>query len=404
MTERLQFRGAKWPGRAPGSASGGRNRPGSRFGLSVLAGWIGAVAPISAKAQEVVEIDDGIACPSCLVEAGPSVTLVPPEDSLWFVSLSALRVARDSERNYIAAPVQGDALIAVFGPDGRYRSSYGRVGGGPGEFATDVPLLIDVGDGDVLYAIDPVHLHTLAPRAEASLDQVRMPVEVMGEMAVLRSGIAVEATRRTEAGTTTIQLLRPDGTIVRSIGATEVAGQTGADSDLRHALGPSNDRMDVWSAPTNRFRITRYGPDGEAKARIERVSELFRPSSSFRPGAPFNAPASTMVTGIVQDGDGLLWIAISRPPRSFSPLAGHGGARALGGEVPIPLDVNLNRFVHTTVEVLDLAAGTVLARRDFDEHIGFVRTRDNDVLVYSLRVDEFGGFECVVTPLALRCP
>ena len=383
-------------------ATGGQDRPGSRFGLFALASWIGAVAPISAKAQEVVEIDDDIACPSCLVETGPLVTLVLPEDSLWFVSMSALRVARDSEGNYIAAPVQGDGLIAVFGPDGRYRSSYGRIGGGPGEFATDIPLLIEVGDGDVLYAIDPVHLHTLAPRAEASLDQVRMPVEVKGEVVVLQSGIAVEATVRTEAGITTIQLLRPDGTIVQSIGAAEVASETGTDFGLRHALGTSNDRMDVWSAPTNRFRITRYGPDGEAKAHIERTSRLFRPSSSFRPGAPFNAPASTMVTGIVQDGDGLLWIAISRPPRSFSPLT--SGARALGGEVPIRLGADLNRFLHTTVEVLDLAAGTVIARRDFNEHVSFVRTRDNDVLVHSLRVDEFGRFECVVTPLALRRP
>ena len=387
-------------------ATGGRDRRRSRFGLFALAGWIGAVVPIWAKAQEVVEIDDEIACPSCLVEAGPSVNLGLPEDSLWFVSLSALRVARDSEGNYIAAPVQGDALIAVFGPDGRYRSSYGRIGGGPGEFATDIPLLIEVGDGDVLYAIDPVHLHTLAPRAEASLGQVRMPVEVMGEMVVLQGGIAVEARLRTEAGITTIQLLGPDGTIVQSIGATEVGNETGADAGLRHALGTSNDRMDLWSSPTNRFRITRYGPDGEAKAHIERTSELFRPSARFRPGAPFNAPASTMVTGIVQDGDGLLWIAISRPPRSFSPLlpAGQGGARAFGGEVRIPSSVDLNRFLHTTVEVLDPAAGTVIARRDFSEHVSFVRTRDNDVLVYSLRVDEFGRLECVVTPLTLRRP
>ena len=156
---------------------------------------------------------------------------------MWFVSLSALRVARDSEQNYITAPVQGDALIAVFGPDGRYRSSYGRIGGGPGEFATDVPLLIEVGDGDVLYAIDPVHLHTLAPRAEGSLDQVRMPVELMGEMVVLRSGIAVESTLRTEVGTTTIQLLRPDGTVVQSIGGHRSCRRDGCGLRLAPCLG-----------------------------------------------------------------------------------------------------------------------------------------------------------------------
>ena len=356
---------------------------------------------MSAEAQEVVGIGDDIACPSCVVETGPPVTLVAPGDSIWFSSMSGLRVARDGGGNYIAAPVKGDALIAVFGSDGRYRSSYGRIGGGPGEFATDIPLLIEVGDDDVLYAIDPVHIHTLAPRAEAGLDQARMPVELMGDAVVLQDGIAVEATVRTEPGVTTIQLLRPDGTIVRSIGATGTGGET-AELGLRHALGRSNDRMDVWSAPTNRFRLTRYGPDGDAKTRIERTSTLFRPGSSFRPGAPFQAPANTAVTGIVQDGDGLLWITIARAPRSFSPLARLGAAPQAGREVMIPASVDLNRFLHTTVEVLDPVAGTVVARRDFDEHVRFVRTTDDDVLVYSLRIGELGGFECVVTPLALQ--
>lgn len=379
------------------------SRCGPHFGLIVLGSWFGAVAPVPAEAQEVVEIVDDLACPSCLVATGPSVTLTGPDDSIWFSSLSGLRVARDGQGNYIAAPVQGDGIIAVFGPDGRHLSSYGRIGGGPGEFATDIPLLIEVGEGDVVYAIDPVNLHTLAPRAETGLDQVRMPVEVMGEVVVLESGIAVESTVRTEDGMTTIQLLRDDGTIVQSIGPTESGGEPGAESGVRRALGRSNDGKDVWSAPVGRLRITRYGPDGEAKARIERTSRLFRSSSGLRPGAPFLAPVRPTVSGIVQDGDGLLWVAITRPPRTFSPLPGFAETRDPGREVLVdPSSVDLNRFVHTTVEVLDPVAGVVIARHDFDEHVGFVRTRGDEVLVYSLRTGELGVLECVVTPLALR--
>lgn len=373
----------------------------SHFGLLVLASWIGAVAPMRAAAQEVVEIVDDLACPSCLVETGPSVTLTGPDESIWFSSLSGPRLARDSQGNYIMAPVQGDGLIAVFGPDGRYLSSYGRIGGGPGEFATDIPLLIEVGDGDVLYVIDPLNLHTLAPRAESSLDQERMPVAALGEVVVLESGIAVEATVRTEDGMTTIQLLRDDGTIVQSIGPTESGGEPGAESGVRRALGRSNDGKDVWSAPVGRLRITRYGPDGEARARIERTSGLFQSSSGRRPGAPFLAPVRPAVSGIVHDGDGLLWVAITRAPRTFSPLPGFADTPDPGVEVLIPSGVDLNRFLHTTVEVLDPAAGVVIARRDFDEYVRFVRTRGDDVLVYSLRAGELGVFECVVTPLAL---
>lgn len=374
-------------------------------GLLPLTVCIGVVAPMSVEAQVVVEIADDIACPNCLVETGPPVTLDAPEDSVWFSSLMGLRVARDSKGNYIAAPVDGNALIAVFGPDGRYRSSYGRIGQGPGEFATNIPLVIEVGEGDVVYAIDPAHLHTLAPRAEASLEQVRMPVEALGDAVVIESGIAIEAAVRTRIGMTTIQIIRPDGTILRSIAPTGAGGETEAGFGFRRVLGRSSDRVDLWSAPVNRFHITRYGPDGEAKTRIERVSELFRPSSSFRPGAPFQAPANTAVTGIVEDGDGLLWIAITRAPRSFSPLARLGEAREPGREVLVSLSsLDPNRFLHTTVEVLDPAAGVVIARRDFRERVRFVRTRDDDVLVYSLRADELGGFQCMVTALELRVP
>lgn len=373
----------------------------SHFGPLVLASWIGAVAPMRAAAQEVVEIVDDLACPFCLVETGPSVTLTGPDERIWFSSLSDPRVARDSQGNYIMAPVQGDGLIAVFGPDGRYLSSHGRIGGGPGEFATDIPLLIEVGDGDVVYVIDPVNLHTLAPRAETSLDQVRMPVAALGEVVVLESGIAVEATVRTEDGMTTIQLLRDDGTIAHSIGPTESGGEMGAEFGVRRALGRSNDGKDVWSAPVGRLLVTRYGPDGEAGARIERTSGLFRSSSGRRPGAPFLAPVRPAVSGIVQDGDGLLWVAITRAPRTFSPLPGIADTPDPGAEVLIPSGVDLNRFLHTTVEVLDPAAGVVIARRDFDEYVRFVRTRGDDVLVYSLRAGELGVFECVVTPLAL---
>ena len=404
MTKRCQLHhGAKMTEGTPWPTTDSNSRFGSHFGLLFLAGWIGAAAPMPAEAQEVVEIVDDLACPSCLVETGPPVTLTGPDESIWFSSLSGLRVARDSQGNYIAAPVHGDGLIGVFGPDGRYLSSYGRIGGGPGEFVTDIPLLIEVGEGDVVYAIDPVNLHTLAPRAETSLDQVRMPVEVMGEVVVLESGIAVEAAVRTEDGMTTIQLLRPDGTIVHSIGHTESGVETGPEFGVRYVLGRSNDRMDVWSAPVGRFRITRYGPDGKAKARIERTSESFQASSGFRSGAPFFAPANPAVTGIVQDGDGLLWIAIARAPRTFSPLARLGETRDPGREVLVdPSSVDLNRFLHTTVEVLDPAAGVVIARHDFGERVRFVRTTGDDVLVYSLRADMLGVLECVVTPLALR--
>ena len=125
-----------------------------------------ALAPISVAAQETVEIDDRVTCLECAIEVGSPVTLAPPTDHVYFASVPPPLVARDREGNYIATRVHGDALIAVFGPDGTYKSSYGRIGGGPGEFA-GIPVAMSIGESDVLYVIDQRSLHTLAPRARA---------------------------------------------------------------------------------------------------------------------------------------------------------------------------------------------------------------------------------------------
>ena len=194
-------------------------------------------------------------------------------------------LARDREGNYIVAPVVGDELIAVFGADGTYRSSFGRFGEGPGEFPEyTIWLRTEVGEGDTLYVIAfPDVLHTLAPRAERSLDQVRLPVPVR-DVVVLRGGtIAVHGNVRTEAGITTIQILRPDGTIEAGIAAAETdvdeweewrnrpGNRSSVRWDVRRVLSRSNDDVGIWSASYTRYRISRYGLDGAEKTRIERI-------------------------------------------------------------------------------------------------------------------------------------
>lgn len=365
-------------------------------------------------AQRVVEIDDRVTCPTCVIESGPHVTLDPPADHLWFRSMPSPGFARDSQGNFIMFPVEGDALIGVFGPDGRYRSSFGRIGEGPGEFAPGYGRLLEVGEGDTLYAFARPHLHVLAPRAERSLYQVRVPVDAQ-DVAVLKGGtIAVQANVRTEAGITTIQVLRPDGTIVASIAPAEADAddwdewkalsdnQFTVRWDLARVLERSSDHVDVWSAHLNRYRISRYGSDGEEKTRIERISKWFRPYFHRTRGALFRGRAEPSVASIHEDEDGLLWVAVLRAPSSFSP-APDDPVRT-GGVEDARMDpyMDMSRFLHTTVEVLDPVAGEVIVRREFDEYAKFVGTPGGDVFMYSLHPDALGNIECTVRPLKLR--
>lgn len=245
----------------------------------------------------------------------------------------------------------------------------------------------------------PTHLHTLAPLAETSVAKVRMPVRA-NDVVVFGGKVAVQATLRSEAGATSIQILRPDGTIEAGIAASASANSRLSESPLEliRVLGRANDQGDIWSAHVNRYRIVRYGVDGAEKARIDRISEWFRPYSVTTPGAPFTAPSDPGVASIHQDAAGLLWVAIVRPPRSFAGMAGGRGSRA---ERPLSPHMDMNEFLHTTIEVLDPVKGEVLARHEFAEFVRFVNTPGDDVFVFVLRPDALGSLECIVTPLRL---
>ena len=363
-----------------------------------------ALAPMPVAAQTAVEIDDQITCPECVIEVGAPVTLDPPAGHVYFVSIPPPLVARDREGNYIVTRVQGDGLVAVFGADGTYRSSYGRIGDGPGEFA-GIPMAMGVGESDILYVIDQRSLHTLAPRAGRSLDQSLLPV-FASTAVVLRSGIAIQAPLRTEAGITTVQILQPDGTIRANVGVAGTPDERSRqgplfnDTGLRRILGRSNDGADVWSAPLDRYQVIRYGPDGEEKTRIERVSEWFRPPGA--PGASSSGPGNPGLVSIHQDADGLLWIAIFRPQLETSPA---DDERPRGVEGP-PLDPfgDWNQRLDGTVEVLDPVRGELIARLDFDEVVTFVSTPGDGVFMYSLHPDALGELSCVIRPLQLRRP
>ena len=380
--------------------------------LGLVSALVLALARMPGQAQEVVEIDDGIACPACVIETGPAVTLAPPTDHVWFRSLPTPGLVRDSEGNYIMFPVEGDGLIGVFGADGTYLSSYGGIGEGPGEFAPGLGRVLAIGEGDILYAIARPHLHMLAPRAESRLDQIRVPVDAR-DATILKGGmIAAQATVRTEAGITTIQILRPDGSIEASIAPAATndeqwdewkalsQNQYMVRWDMERVLERSSDHMDVWSAHRNRYRISRYGRDGAEKTRIERISKWFQPYFHRTPGALFRGRAEPSVASIHEDADGLLWVAILKAPASFSATSDEPGSE--GAEVRMDPYIDMNRFLHTTVEVLDPVAGEVVVRREFNEYLKFVGTPGDDVFIYSLHPDALGNLDCTIRPLKLR--
>ena len=74
---------------------------------------------------------------------------------------------------------------------------------------------------------------------------------------------------------------------------------------------------------------------------------------------------------------------------------------AAAKEVPVDRDIDLNRYLDTTIEVMDVAKGKVLARQSFDAYLRFVDSPDGTVLLYSLRPDGYGDLVCDVFEAAV---
>ena len=152
--------------------------------------------------------------------------------------------------------------------------------------------------------------------------------------------------------------------------------------------------------PLDRYQLIRYGPDGEEKTRVERISEWFRPPATQ--GRASSARRGPGLVSIHQDADGLLWIAIFRPQPSFSPAPDQRPGGIEGP--PVDLFVDWNQRLDGTVEVLDPVKGELIARLDFDEVVTLVSTPGDDVFIYSLHQDALGEFSCVIRPLHMRRP
>jgi len=336
-----------------------------------------------AHSQVTVRISDEVTCETCTIALEPAVTLAPPYARAGFRSLPPPSVARDSTGRYFAGPVVGDHVVAVFRPTGAFEDAIGPVGEGPGEFiGPPVPLILRFGTVDSLYAYDGRSLQIISINQARTVRQIRPSVHGR-DVAILRSAVIFQAPVESpdESGTV-LQVLADDGTIESGIGITpgRPLDRSRPFSGLRR-IAPSRDRQSVWSAYLNRYEVSLFDIHGGEVRRVVRSSDWFTPYEELIDGELWRVPQRPRVEGVVEANDGLLWVAISHGSDEFKPLDG----TASGGEVPLDAFVDFNRFLNTTLEVLDIRTGRVLARDSFDSYLRFASTPNNDVLLYALR-------------------
>jgi len=287
-----------------------------------------------------------------------------------------------SAGRYFVAPVLGDGAIAVFSASGELSTLFGREGGGPQEFssAQGKKLLRVDADGH-LYVFDGIHVHVINATSLQHLDKrtIRM---IARDAAIVGSSTVVQWPVGAPGGMSTPLQVFSDGSRQSfGIGASREHPLTEpAQLDSYRVVARTADGLGLWSGFLGRYVVSRFTLDGSESVRVIRDSEWFQPYGSNKRGEGVLIHSRPRLVGLRETTDGLIDVAIAQGDANFQPLSGNPS-----GETPLDDYLDLNRFFDTTVEVIDIRRGRVIARARFDDHLNFVDTSNGDVELFSLK-------------------
>ena len=338
--------------------------------------------PAKQFAPGAVVAINGVTTPPCqlVVQATGVVLRADPEGKISNILRS---VARDSRGRYYTSAGFGE--VTVWGPDGKVLRNFGRLGGGPGEFAKGI-LSISVDPTDNIYVKDnslkwhvfsPDYAHLrsvgangMAHPPEASvffapftLLTSQLPYGMMGhDFAIFdfsgkpESGKAVYAPGGAGVGS-----VPP---FVRGFGSRPgVAGGRYA----RYISAPVNGAF--WAGPPAEggrgYELQLIGLDGTVKRTVRRSVSWWKPGTDVtRPSnspsehesaeEPELAPPPTAILAMRHDGSGLVYVMTRVTSTRWGPaIAKERDREAQEALVLAALDIY--------IEVIDTDAGVVIA-------------------------------------------
>lgn len=306
--------------------------------------------------QKVLRVGDAIACGQCRITFDEDAALrVPPDvdDAL------PLAVRVDAQERYWV--FRGAELPALFDRSGRFLGTLGRQGSGPGEYFGAGELL-EVGDTLIVFDARARRATLLTPDLQVRRT-FALPIAVEGAVLVAWPDSVIVTGSVPGGDFGPVHRLSFRG--AEASLASSLMAETGVHPDMlaapRHRLtGPRGGRF--WTAWESAYDLRQWTVEGTLLRTIERRPTWF-------PGiAPIsydwrNEPPPSYVGGLYEDDEGLLWVFI----RVASPRWREAWANA-------PTHVNEARgdpeLLYTTLlEIVDPAAGRVVARQSIDHYL-----------------------------------
>ena len=256
----------------------------------------------------------------------------------------------DSNGRFITANAVGwDATLSVWDSRGRYLSSFGREGEGPGELRQRGMLTMFMDGRDNLHVRDGAFAWSVFSPGNHFLR--RVPADVIGGLSgttvVLDDGSVLASDRRGDAGRY-FRVVDSTGALDRTFGPVE-AGAFWLGREITHAGGDS-----FWAAPpeegSDAYILEEWGIDGELRRTLHREAPWWRWRG--------NVEISPAVRQLHLARNGLLYVMLRRPTDEYVKQFTSGGNRATD---PRELRELRDIGIEAVVEVIDTRTGELLA-------------------------------------------
>lgn len=256
-----------------------------------------------------------------------------------------------------------EGMPRVYGPDGRFRFSVGRIGDGPGEYRA--PIVWATLPGDMLLVLDETRSSAaIVDPLGTFVRRFSVPIATR-EVVVSSDGELIGNAPYNRQGGESAPLVRldADGTLLSSFGGDSVdCGRLCGVLGTRRLVADAHGG--IWAAhPAKAYVLEHYDSAGRRTRQFRPSAEWFESLDSFPPPPGDRTPLS-MVHGLSLDREGHLWIVGSTADPEWEkglgdPRPGEGGSYRRV--------VDLARYRDGVIEVRDTATGALIASRRFPD-------------------------------------
>jgi hypothetical protein len=355
----------------------GRGRYLLRALCAVIPLWIAEA--VYAQAPAALVISSTRVCDNCSIRGVRVATIEHGPDHLGYSDRVRAYAAQDGHF-FVVDPLTFPAQVIVTDAAGRFLRTLGRFGHGPGEFQQPAVALAHTADSVAVYDLLGRSISVFDRRLQFVRRYIVAQVGITAFAAVLfpDGHLVKNALLMTrESIGYPLHVIDATGAPVRSFGK-EVRSSTPASAPSDARLLAVRDDTTFWAAHAYRYEIELWSRTGRRLGSLLRDAPWFPP---YQEGSMLHLPRP-YIQGVFQDAVGLLWvhIAVPDPRRPAMPRiennAAAGAARS-------------NATYNTIIEVIDPAAGTLLATARFQQF--FHLAIQPGLLV--MNVEDADGFE-----------